>query len=249
MSGGLTNPQGWNRYSYVANDPVNFTDSTGLQRDGCGDAEMENDPYCVYKRGGSGRWGIGMGSYWNGEYWSNFWAPIWIPSPTPGGGGGGSYSPPGHNGALRALERENCYKLFGFKSHAEAQRAFSKVEFRAADLGRLQVTWGPNDTLRVAPGTPPPAQTERNTITINTAYNWFTFRPSAVHVVTGAIQTFDYLSAVNSLLNAEMTTADLAVLILLHEFRHTPLGGNAPQETSDEFIKYNAPIYENCLKK
>jgi len=46
-----------------------------------------------------------------------------------------------------------------------------------------------------------------------------------------------------------MTTADLAVLILLHEFRHTPLGGNAPQETSDEFIKYNAPIYENCLKK
>jgi hypothetical protein len=25
MSGGLTNPQGWNRYSYVANDPVNFT--------------------------------------------------------------------------------------------------------------------------------------------------------------------------------------------------------------------------------
>ena len=70
-----------------------------------------------------------------------------------------------------------------------------------------------------------------------------------MHVVTGAIQTFDYLSAVNSLLNAEMTTADLAVLILLHEFRHTPLGGNAPQETSDEFIKYNAPIYENCLKK
>jgi hypothetical protein len=30
MSGGLTNPQGWNRYSYVANDPVNFHDPTGL---------------------------------------------------------------------------------------------------------------------------------------------------------------------------------------------------------------------------
>jgi RHS repeat-associated protein len=30
MSGGLTNPQGWNRYSYVANDPVNFYDPAGL---------------------------------------------------------------------------------------------------------------------------------------------------------------------------------------------------------------------------
>jgi hypothetical protein len=30
MSGGLTNPQGWNRYSYVANDPVNFYDPEGL---------------------------------------------------------------------------------------------------------------------------------------------------------------------------------------------------------------------------
>ena len=32
MSGGLTNPQGWNRYSYVANDPVNFHDPAGLFR-------------------------------------------------------------------------------------------------------------------------------------------------------------------------------------------------------------------------
>jgi RHS repeat-associated protein len=32
MSGGLTNPQGWNRYSYVANDPVNYYDPQGLAR-------------------------------------------------------------------------------------------------------------------------------------------------------------------------------------------------------------------------
>jgi RHS repeat-associated protein len=30
LSGGLTNPQGWNRYSYVANDPVNYYDPHGL---------------------------------------------------------------------------------------------------------------------------------------------------------------------------------------------------------------------------
>jgi hypothetical protein len=33
MSGGLQNPQGWNRYSYVENDPVNFHDPSGLFRD------------------------------------------------------------------------------------------------------------------------------------------------------------------------------------------------------------------------
>jgi len=33
MSGGLTNPQGWNRYSYVANDPVNYYDPSGLMQE------------------------------------------------------------------------------------------------------------------------------------------------------------------------------------------------------------------------
>jgi len=33
MSDGLTNPQGWNRYRYVANDPVNYYDPRGLASD------------------------------------------------------------------------------------------------------------------------------------------------------------------------------------------------------------------------
>lgn len=32
MSGGLASPQGWNRYSHVGNDPVNYYDPEGLQR-------------------------------------------------------------------------------------------------------------------------------------------------------------------------------------------------------------------------
>ncbi|MBI5280355.1 MAG: RHS repeat-associated core domain-containing protein [Candidatus Solibacter usitatus] len=33
MSGGLGNPQGWNRYAYVENDPVNYGDPSGLEKE------------------------------------------------------------------------------------------------------------------------------------------------------------------------------------------------------------------------
>ena len=67
------------------------------------------------------------------------------------------------------------------------------------------------------------------------------------NVMGRAMQTFDYVAVVNRALEVQMTTADLAVLILLHEFRHTPLGGNAPQETN--FKEYNLPICEKCVRQ
>ena len=51
MSGGLTHPQGWNRYSYVENDPVNLTDKTGLHLDQCADPEEAAiNPYCLLRK-------------------------------------------------------------------------------------------------------------------------------------------------------------------------------------------------------
>ena len=87
MSGGLTNPQGWNRYSYFANDPVNFQDPTGL----VAAAPKFDDPTLVCMLGmpywlsydyafvlcsGGGGWG-GAG-------------PVTYPSPGVERGGGGS---------------------------------------------------------------------------------------------------------------------------------------------------------------
>jgi len=91
MSGGLTNPQGWNRYSYVANDPVNFHDPTGL----VAAATKFDDPtlacmlgmpfwlsydYAFVLCSGGGGWG-GAG-------------PVTYPSPGVERGGGGGPAPP-----------------------------------------------------------------------------------------------------------------------------------------------------------
>ena len=42
----LTDPQSFNRYSYVQNDPVNFVDPTGLERKICGTYEDGSPVYC-----------------------------------------------------------------------------------------------------------------------------------------------------------------------------------------------------------
>jgi RHS repeat-associated protein len=69
----LTNPQSFNRYSYVQNDPVNFTDPNGL-----------NEEYEVIS---TDIWAQGMNwLYWRFLFWS------------PGGGGGGGTSDPGGGG-------------------------------------------------------------------------------------------------------------------------------------------------------
>jgi len=67
-------------------------------------------------------------------------------------------------------------------------------------------------------------------VQINYGYSWFDFsNVPAQNVTTGLPTTFNYLQAENIQLGTDMTTSQLEALILLHEFKHTPAGGNAPQ--------------------
>ena len=68
-SGGPADPQSWNRYAYVENDPVNFSDRSGLMR--------SDRDVCSGSFWGEG-WGCGGG--WFGVYW---WDGDWWQYPDP----------------------------------------------------------------------------------------------------------------------------------------------------------------------
>jgi hypothetical protein len=163
-----------------------------------------------------------------------------------GGGSGSGAGPAGVNGARLDLGRATCYQYFGFSSAAAAQAAFASINFVITSLGALQVQ-SVDGGLQIVQTTPPPAQyTGGNTVQINYSYNWFDFsNVSAQNVTTGQSITFNYLQVENSLLGTNMTTSQLAALILLHEFEHTPAGGGAPAEADNK--AFNLPIYQNCI--
>jgi RHS repeat-associated protein len=160
MSGGLTNPQGWNRYSYVANDPVNFHDPDGLW------AQPPSAPgfcppgysYADCIRDGVFRPGGGLGGTWD---WCRA-APDYFPilsmpdycRPLIGlmlveKGGGGSQD-----------DKVNCtvelwYRPLDLPATAGLNHAFLRVSTTIAGVGTTwdQIEGGPqNDGDLVNPG-------------------------------------------------------------------------------------------------
>ena len=100
-------PGSWNRYAYVGGDPVGYTDRLGLQRDICEDPDDSvYIPVCI-ERARAGRWTIGIGSSWNGEYWNYYPVPIWVPGPQNLGGGGGRPTGQSATGAILPMRRNS----------------------------------------------------------------------------------------------------------------------------------------------
>lgn len=100
----LTNPQSFNRYSYVMNDPVNLVDPTGL------DDECSRDPVCIVNSGsGNGSApGAGSGNPIGRESESEG-TEITQPGETGGSGGtGGGPQNPSDTGELERLLTESC---------------------------------------------------------------------------------------------------------------------------------------------
>jgi RHS repeat-associated protein len=95
--GAVANPQGWNRYRYAANNPLKFTDPTGMFET-C-EMTVDGSYSCYYPVGGGGGGGGGSWGWinpWYGAPGGNPWdacgAPI-CAYEGGGGGGGETYNP------------------------------------------------------------------------------------------------------------------------------------------------------------
>jgi RHS repeat-associated protein len=110
----ITNPQTWNRYAYVGNNPLNATDPLGLycavNADGTGTLNG-----CTQGAAGlgwgseefgdwSGGWGEGIG--WSARLWPVFLTGIWDVFGGIGGGGG-SHPPSGGGSASNPYTNPN----------------------------------------------------------------------------------------------------------------------------------------------
>jgi hypothetical protein len=170
------------------------------------------------------------------------------PAPPPMGGDwvATKLRPIGFNLALTALNREDCYKFFGFSSAEAARTAFDRIEFRVIYAGGPYV----DSSGGTPPTNPPPAQNPlgTNVVQVNYDYNWLDFtHVRAWDVATNAWVVVDFAQQFARNIELQtLTGSQLLTLILLHEFRHTPAGGNAPQETDRK--AFNLPIYEACVK-
>ncbi|QOY92235.1 RHS repeat-associated core domain-containing protein [Paludibaculum fermentans] len=126
------NPQSWNMYAYVANDPVNYLDPRGLNMRAPGGpcpAEYQScdpfecDPMFESCPGGG--------------------TPGYEPSPAPTEEPDPPYSAFAATQRARAdLGKKDCFELLGFSSADAAQKWFDRLKFNYLHLGNIVVNNG-----------------------------------------------------------------------------------------------------------
>jgi RHS repeat-associated protein len=243
-SGGTANPQSWNRYAYVQNDPADFSDPSGLVTYG---SECRVDGIyvpcsSVYAIDGGSP---GGGGGWNPCSYGNMLGPVPWPGCLPL-----FITPPNiqdapdaFNSALvstqrarDALGKKDCYEMLGFQSAQEAKKRFDGIKFNYVHRGRLVVR-------NNAPATrPAPADTlGYGTININIDYNWDDFS----NVITSTGRTFDYLGFINRSAGTNLTSEQLGDLIIIHELRHQQ---TMPKPSDAEGAQALLEVYRKCIR-
>lgn len=147
----LRSPESLNSYSYVQNDPINFTDSTGMNREYMDGAERQSDGTCgigfmcpgIHSSGSSNGEGV------NTSYW-------WVGGTGSGGNGSGSgqpqvfFDPPNWNEYLTELLSQELCGQFVDKIHAYLGSPYPLMTVLGWTTVSMQAAVRPDG--RVAPG-------------------------------------------------------------------------------------------------
>ncbi len=247
-SASLANPQSWNRYAYVENDPVNFNDPAGLYKcppgsqDWCVDVtddlpfvdQVVSNIYATAFESQMQSWNPGANHMSAGL--------AAIQSASTASAGANKPRPVGYALTRQLVSKLDCARLLGFDSGAAAVEALDKAQIVYRDLGTIRVENVEGGTT-ILPE-PTPARTGRGRIELSTQFNWlFPDSVSVINTTTGQRETLDYQGRVNAALGSSLTGPEVVALVLIHEFRH--LRG-APLESN--FVEFNTEILNNCIK-
>ncbi|MEQ1884082.1 MAG: RHS repeat-associated core domain-containing protein [Bryobacteraceae bacterium] len=245
-------PGSWNRYAYVAGDPVNRRDPRGLNPFDPPEVDPCVQNYslgCVAPNPREAPFAPEPWDAWGDPYnkdgytcEQNFgadacstndlqWAAIF-----------------GQRVARSLLGKETCAKHFGFESGVSAQAAFDKISFSVSNtMGKLQIVNTPEGGKQIADRSPSIAQTtDSRHVEINGLFGLTFSEVAADNLSTGEPDTFDFLKGVNDVLGTRMTSTELMQLVMLHEFGHAQAG--YPQESQAEFGTYNGGIFNDCMR-
>jgi uncharacterized protein RhaS with RHS repeats len=252
-SGGPADPQSWNRYTYVQNDPVNFSDPSGL--DSC-PAEFGSACFTV---NGTGYWDPSVEYFYNlwlnsqgsayddwqrqalldymalAQEQANGWALSHPVAPGPHFPVENHYAQwqtdtvtAAFRNALRRLGNADCASLFG---EVDPVATLQNAGFRLLDLGSpYQNSTGNWQATGAA------AQPTSQEIWLNTSGPFF--NQSVWAAGAGQFLYFDF--------GTGLTGADWGALLLLHELGHLT-GVQGPDAGSPINETWTQSVLDNCF--
>ena len=240
-------PVTWNRYAYVAGDPVNLHDPRGRElMFAIQDVTSGSYDCTAFLAEGPGE---------NPEVYVSWVDCVAVGTSSyglPGSGGpAGVDSAPGPDppdpalaqkkDARADLAKTDCYRLLGFNSADQAQKWFdNNITFNELHQGNLQLAAG-----APSPNGPAAASTAgMGTVNLNIDYNW----ADLSKVTTSRGGTYDFLGYINRMSGLNMTSEQLGTLMIIHELLHQDVLPLSARPSHDESIRAQKRIYNDCIK-